>query len=134
MLSITVWPTKQPLKQHAGNTLQHWHAPARGPTAGQQQQQKPLKNEQPVTALPGEGSGGSSESAWGHETGGVDVAAGAPFLRRAAHHPHPLLGLVSLDAKLLVEHLLNRGDDGHGSSIEARVDARRHAIDAVLLD
>ena len=65
MLSITVWPTKQPLKQHAGNTLQHWHAP------GTQQQQKPLKNEQPVTVLPGEGSGGSSESAWGHETGRV---------------------------------------------------------------
>ena len=64
MLSITAWPTKQPLKQHAGNTLQHWHAP------GTQQQQKPLKNEQPVTVLPGEGSGGSSESAWGHETGG----------------------------------------------------------------
>ena len=76
MLSITAWPTKQPLKQHAGNTLQHWHAP------GTQQQQKPLKNEQPVTVLPGEGSGWSSESAWGHEAGGghVDVAAGAPFL------------------------------------------------------
>ena len=126
MLSITAWPTKQPLKQHAGSTLQHWHAP------GTQQQQKPLKNEQPVTVLPGEGSGGSSESAWVHETGGVDVAAGAPFLRRAAHHPRPLLGLVPLDAKLLVEHLLNRGDDGHGSSIEARVDARLQAIHAVL--
>ena len=62
-LSITAWPTKQPLKQHAGHALQNWHAP------GTQQQQKPLKNEQPTTALPGERSGGSSESAWGHETG-----------------------------------------------------------------
>ena len=59
MLSITAWPTKQPLKQHAGNTLQHWHAP------GTQQQQKPLKNEQPVTVLPGEGSGGSTARAHG---------------------------------------------------------------------
>ena len=93
-----------------------------------------MKNEQPVTALPGEGSGGSNESAWGHETGGVDVAAGAPFLRRAAHHPRLLRELVPLDAKLRVEHLLNRGDGGHGSSIEARVDTRRHSIHAVLLD
>lgn len=65
---------------------------------------------------------------------GVGVAAGAPFLHRAARHPRLLHDLVPLDAKLLIEHLLNRGDGGHGSSIEARVDARLHAIDAVQLD